>query len=77
MGTVLVTVAGPGGEVDLAVPGDVEVAALIPAVVRHCEPEPHPWSRWALGLPGGEPSHPGRRSALWGSSTGPSWSCGT
>jgi hypothetical protein len=58
MGTVLVTVAGPGGEVDLAVPDDVEVAAIVPALVPHCEPEPHPWSRWALGPPGGDPFPP-------------------
>jgi len=58
MGTVLITVAGAGGQVDLAVPDDAEVAAIVPALVRHCEPEPRPWSRWALGLPGGDPFPP-------------------
>ena len=58
MGTVLVTVAGPGGQVDLALPDDAPVGAIVPALVRHCEPEPRPWSRWALGLPGGEPFPP-------------------
>ena len=46
-----------------------------------------PWSGTASRRPPLEPlgarapaasrSHPGRPSALWGSSTGPSWSCGT
>ena len=58
MGTVLVTVAGPGGQADLAVPDDAPVAAIVPALVRHCEPESRAWSRWALGLPGGEPFPP-------------------
>ncbi len=60
MGTVLVTVAGPGGHADLAVADDAAVAALVPVLVRHCEPEPRPWSRWALGLPGGDPFPPGQ-----------------
>ncbi len=58
MGTVLVTVTGPGGEADLAVPDDTEVAAIVPELVRHCEPEPRAWSRWALGPLGGDPFPP-------------------
>ena len=77
MGTVLVTVAGPGGQVDLAVPDDAPVAAIVPALVRHCEPEPRPGAAGRSGSPAASRSHPGRPSALWVSSTVPSWSCGT
>ena len=61
MGTVLVTVAGSGGQSDLAVPDDAAIAVILPALVRHCEPEPRPWSRWALGLAGGD-AFPPRQS---------------
>jgi hypothetical protein len=62
MGTVLVTVAGPGAQIDLALPDDAPVGDLVPDLVRRCAAEPRPWSRWALGPPNGEPFPP--RSAL-------------
>ena len=59
MGTVLITVSAPGGRAQFAVPGDAEVAAIVPTLVRRCEPEPRPWSRWRLGSLAESPSHPG------------------
>ena len=66
MGTALVTVSGRGTEVDLALPDDVAIAALIPALVARCETEPRPWSRWALGTPDGGPFPPSRSLAELG-----------
>jgi hypothetical protein len=60
MGSVFVTVSGPGRQVDLELPGDTPVGEIIPAVVRHCAAEPAPWGRWALGPLGGAPFPPGR-----------------
>jgi len=63
MGTVLVTVDGPGSRVDLALPDDSAVGTLIPAVVASFTADPPPWGRWALGPLGGEPFPPGRSLA--------------
>jgi hypothetical protein len=60
MGAVLVTVIGPGSRIDLALPDDAPIDDLIPTLVRRCEPDPQPWSRWALGPLGGEPFPPRR-----------------
>jgi len=58
MGTVLVTVAGPTSRMDLSLPTDAAVGELVPALVERCEPEPKPWSRWALGPAEGAPFAP-------------------
>jgi len=60
MGTVLVTVTGPGSRIDVALPDDAPVAVIVPALVERSVAEPQPWSRWALGPLGGEPFPPGQ-----------------
>ena len=66
MGAVLVTVAGPKSRRDLSLPSDAPVGEIVPALVERCEPEPKPWSRWALGPAGGEPFAPQRTFAELG-----------
>jgi hypothetical protein len=66
MGAVLVTVAGPNSRIDLSLPTDAPVGELVPALVRRCEPDPKPWSRWALGPWGGAPFAPQRTLAELG-----------
>ncbi len=58
MGSVAVTVEGSASRVGLVLPDDVAVARLLAILVGHCEPQPQPWSRWALGPPVGEPFPP-------------------
>ncbi len=60
MGTVLVTVAGPGSRLEVALPDDAPVGEIVPMLVRRSVPDPQPWSRWALGPPGGQPFAPGQ-----------------
>jgi hypothetical protein len=66
MGAVLVTVAGPNSRMDLSLPADALVTEIVPALVDRCEPEPKPWSRWALGPSGGAPFAPRRTLAELG-----------
>ncbi len=66
MGAVLVTVAGPALRIDVSLPTDVRVGEIVPALVGRCEPQPLPWSRWALGPSGGPPFSPWRTLAELG-----------
>ncbi len=66
MGAVLVTVAGPTSRMDLSLPSDAPVGEIVPALVERCEPEPKPWSRWALRPAGGDPFAPQRTLAELG-----------
>jgi hypothetical protein len=66
MGAVLVTVTGPTSRMNLSLPTDAPVGEIIPALVERGEPEPKPWSRWALGPAGGTPFAPGRTLAEQG-----------
>ena len=66
MGAVLVTVAGPTSRMDLSLPTDAPVGEIVPALVERAEPEPKPWSRWALGPVGGTPFAPRRTLAELG-----------
>lgn len=70
MGTLRVTVAGPGSLVEVALPDDIAVAAIIPLLVRGSVPGAMPWSRWALGLAGGEPFASGRSLEALGVAAG-------
>jgi len=51
VGAVLVTVAGPGSRIDVSLPTGVPVGDIVPALVGRYQPQPPPWSRWALGPP--------------------------
>jgi hypothetical protein len=66
---VLVTVAGPSGRRDLAVPADVPVADLLGQVVAAAvggRPGTTGQDRWRLALPGGDPLPPQRSLAASG-----------
>lgn len=62
MSGVLVTVTGSGARIDVSLPTTVRVGEIVPVLVGRCEPEAAPWSRWALGPPGGPAFSP--RSTL-------------
>jgi hypothetical protein len=55
---------------DLSLPTDAAVGELVPALVERCEPEPKPWSRWALGPAEGAPFAPRRTLAELGVADG-------
>jgi WXG100 protein secretion system (Wss), protein YukD len=66
---VLVTVAGPSGRRDLAVPADVPVGDLlgpIAAAAGAASPGAVGQARWRLALPGGDPLPPDRSLAAGG-----------